>query len=90
MTERMRLVGESSIALDNLPRTYATRWGALRKAQVVHAVEIGRLRLEEALTRYRLSLEEFRGWQTALHFGGIPGLRAGGPIAPRRPELRLV
>ena len=98
MPNRLRLVSDPSLGLEPLPAGYATRWGALRKAQVVHAVEIGRLRLDEALERYRLSLEEFRGWQKALHVRGIRGLRAtvggfgrkGEPSPPRRPALRLV
>ena len=104
MPNRLRLVSDSSLGLEPLPIDHATRWGALRKAQVVHAVEIGRLRLEEALDRYRLSLEEFRGWQKALHARDLRGLRVGQsgsrplfgrkgerePFEPRRPELRLV
>jgi hypothetical protein len=104
MPHRLRLVSDSSVGLEPLPADYATRWGALRKAQVVHAVEIGRLRLDEALDRYRLSLEEFRGWQKALHARGLRGLRVGQSgtrplfgrkgerqaFAPRRPALRLV
>jgi hypothetical protein len=93
MPNRLHLVGDSTLGLEPLPTDYATRWGALRKAQVVHAVEIGRLRLEEALVRYRLSLEEFRGWQKALHVRGIRGLRAtvggfgrkGAPSPARKP-----
>ena len=94
MPNRLRLVSDASLGLEPLPANHATRWGALRKAQVVHAVEIGRLRLEEALERYRLSLEEFRGWQKALHATGLRGLRADpgrrAPFVPRRPRLRLV
>jgi hypothetical protein len=100
MPNRLRLVSDSSLGLEPLPHDHATRWGALRKAQVVHAVEIGRLRLDDALRRYRLSLEEFRGWQKALHQRGVRGLRAGhaglrgfgrkGEALRAAPRLRLV
>ena len=100
MPNRLRLVSDLTLGLEPLPHDHTTRWGALRKAQVVHAVEIGRLRLDDALRRYRLSVEEFRGWQKALHMRGVSGLRAGrsqirdfgrkGHALPNRPALRLV
>lgn len=61
---------------ESLPHDYATRWGAVRKAQVVQAVNSGLLRLDDALARYRLSIEEFQNWQRALALKGIDGLRA--------------
>jgi hypothetical protein len=45
---------------------------ARHKATVVAAVRAGRITMEEALHRYRLSEEEFRSWQRALESHGLP------------------
>ncbi|MDT9597444.1 CtrA inhibitor SciP [Sphingosinicella rhizophila] len=63
------------ITLANLPPPDTTRWVARRKAQVVAAVQAGLLTIEEALIRYRLSLEEFNSWQKALYRHGVRGLQ---------------
>jgi Protein of unknown function (DUF1153) len=42
---------------------------------VVAAVEGGLMTIDEVMTRYNLSPEEFYGWQRALHTAGVPGLR---------------
>ena len=62
-------------ALSTLPPADTERWVARRKAEVVAAVQSGRLTLDEALNRYRLSLEEFTGWQRALYRHGLRGLQ---------------
>ena len=49
-----------------LPKTYAVHWTPTTKALVVEAVEGGWLMLDEALARYRMSLEEYRGWKEAF------------------------
>ncbi|HUQ13139.1 MAG TPA: DUF1153 domain-containing protein [Novosphingobium sp.] len=69
------LANDNVARLNALPAGYSTRWVAARKLQVVEAVESGLLRLDEALQRYRLSLEEFEGWQKARRLAGASGLR---------------
>lgn len=59
----------------NLPPRDTTRWVASRKAQVVAAVASGQITIEEAMARYRLSLEEFAAWERALTRGGVKALR---------------
>jgi hypothetical protein len=46
-----------------------------RKAEVVAAVRGGLLSFEEACERYRLTTEEFGGWQKAIDAHGLAGLR---------------
>jgi hypothetical protein len=65
------------VMLNELPPAHATRWDARRKAQVVAAVQAGILTIDEACTRYWLSLEEFASWQRALSAEGVEGLKAG-------------
>ncbi|HEX6376838.1 MAG TPA: DUF1153 domain-containing protein [Allosphingosinicella sp.] len=60
-----------------LPPAGTRRWVARRKAQVVEAVLSGILRLDEALRRYDLSIEEFSSWKRRFHRSGIDGLRMG-------------
>jgi hypothetical protein len=61
---------------DALPPADTSRWVARRKAQVVEAIQSGRLSLDEALRRYKLSVEEFGAWKRALYRFGVQGLRA--------------
>jgi len=63
------------LTLGALPPARTTRWVARRKAEVVAAVDGGLLTLDEALTRYELSIEEFVSWRRAMDREGIPGLR---------------
>jgi hypothetical protein len=65
--------GEARAAL---PPANTSRWVARRKAQVVEAIQSGRLSLDEARRRYRLSVEEFGAWKHALYRFGVQGLRA--------------
>jgi len=58
------------------PLSGSVRWVVRRKAQVVFAVRSGDMTLEEACTRYSLTAEEFRSWQTFFDSHGIDGLRA--------------
>lgn len=67
-------LGEA-LTLDSLPPVETDRWVARRKAEVVAAVNGGLLTVDEACARYRLSLEEFVGWQRAIDRSGLPGLR---------------
>ncbi len=64
------------LTLSDLPPANTKRWVIRRKAEVVAAVRGGLLTLEEACSRYTLTLEEFLGWQRAIDQYGMPGLRA--------------
>lgn len=59
----------------DLPPPDTQRWVIRRKAAVVAAVQGGMLTLEEACTRYRLTIEEYAGWQHAIDAFGMAGLR---------------
>lgn len=59
------------------PPAGTRRWVARRKAQVVEAVQNGKLRLDEALRRYELSIEEFSLWKRRFYRSGVEGLRMG-------------
>ena len=73
-----------------LPPAGTTRWVAARKAQVVEAIQSGRLSLDEAWRRYRQSVEEFGAWKRALYRFGVQGLRVArtraGKAQRRRPR----
>lgn len=55
----------SLLTLADLPAPGTKRWVMRRKAEAVTAVLGGLLSLEEACRRYRLTNEEFLGWQYA-------------------------
>lgn len=59
---------------EELPKP-GVRWVISRKAQVVAAVEAGRITLEEVCGRYSISEEEFKAWQVSLSRHGVYGLR---------------
>ena len=63
------------LTLADLPPPNTDRWVIRRKAEVVAAVRGGLLELDEALTRYRLTAEEFVAWQAAIDKWGMQGLR---------------
>jgi hypothetical protein len=65
----------SPLTLSDLPKPETQRWVIRRKAEVVAAVRGGLLSLEEACTRYALTVEEFLGWQRAIDKHGLAGLR---------------
>ncbi len=46
-----------------------------RKAEVVAAVRGGLLSLEEACSRYTLTVDEFLSWQFSIDQHGLAGLR---------------
>jgi hypothetical protein len=52
------------------------RWVIGRKAQVVAAVRGGLLPLDEACSRYMLTVDEFLSWQDAVDRYGLAGLRS--------------
>lgn len=64
------------LTLADLPSENTQRWVIRRKAEVVAAVQGGLLSLEEACSRYSLSVEEFLSWQQAINKKGLAGLRA--------------
>ncbi|HEX8572654.1 MAG TPA: DUF1153 domain-containing protein [Allosphingosinicella sp.] len=66
-----------TVPLSTLPPAGTRRWVARRKAQVVEAVTNGILRLDEALKRYELSIEEFSLWKRRFYRSGVEGLRMG-------------
>ena len=66
----------SPLTLADLPRPDTKRWVIRRKAEVVAAVRGGLLSLEDACDRYKLTVEEFLGWQHAIDRHGLAGLRA--------------
>ena len=68
---------ERSVTLPTLPPAGTRRWVARRKAQVVEAVMSGMLKLDEALRRYELSIEEFSVWKRRFYRSGVDGLRMG-------------
>ncbi len=71
--------------LDDLPPPNLKRWIARRKAGVVGAVRAGMIGLDEACTRYGITIEEFLSWQRLLDQHGLHGLRATRLQDYRRP-----
>ena len=63
------------LTVDDLPPPNTERWVIRRKAEVVAAVRAGLISLEEACERYRLSVDEFLGWQRLIDKHGLRGLR---------------
>ena len=63
------------LPLSDLPPRETERWVIRRKAEVVAAVRGGLLTLDEACERYRLTNEEFLGWQKSIDQHGLAGLR---------------
>src|SRR5579862_8888668 len=58
-----------------LPPANTKRWVIRRKAEVVAAVRSGTISLEDACSRYKLSIEEFLTWQRLIDSHGLAGLR---------------
>jgi len=66
----------SPLTLSDLPNPDTKRWVIRRKAEVVAAVRGGLLSLDDACNRYKLTVEEFIGWQRSIDRHGLAGLRA--------------
>jgi Protein of unknown function (DUF1153) len=64
------------LALADLPASASTRWVIRRKAELVAAVRRGLLSLEDACSRYNLTVDEFLAWQHLIDRHGFAGLRA--------------
>lgn len=84
MNEGMRMKGAVTggrsglavpVTLDDLPPPDTKRWVVRRKAAVVAAVRSGLISLEDACSRYTLSVEEFLSWERAIEKHGLRGLR---------------
>ena len=65
----------SPLTLSDWPAADTPRRSPRRKAEVVAAVKGGLLTLDEARSRYTLTLEEFVRWQKSIDEHGLPGLR---------------
>jgi hypothetical protein len=65
----------SPLTMADLPALSTKRWVIRRKAQVVAAVRGGLLSLEEACSRYMLTVDEFLSWQSSIDQHGLAGLR---------------
>jgi hypothetical protein len=65
----------SPLTIADLPPPGTKRWVIRRKAEVVAAVGGGLLSLEEACSRYTLSVDEFLVWQRSIDRHGFAGLR---------------
>jgi hypothetical protein len=65
----------SPLTIADLPAPGTTRWVIRRKAEVVAAVRGGLLSLEDACSRYTLTVEEFLSWQHSIEQHGLAGLR---------------
>lgn len=65
----------ASAADDGLPPDDTVRWVPSRKAAVLRAIREGRISLEQACRRWRLSVEEIRLWERAVDRVGPHALR---------------
>jgi len=65
----------TEITIADLPARDTKRWVSSRKALVVIAVQGGLISLDDACTRYNLSIEEFISWERLVDRHGVPGLR---------------
>lgn len=87
LSPKVRPGGPGSLRVD-LPSAAASHWTAQMKADVVMALQQGKITVSEACERYRLSSEELIGWQQALNDQGLAGLSAR-MVADRRRAARL-
>ena len=65
----------SPLTITDLPAPGTTRWVIRRKAEVIAAVRGGLLSIEEACSRYMLTVDELLSWQSSLDQHGVAGLR---------------
>jgi hypothetical protein len=66
----------SPLTMADLPAPNTKRWVIRRKAEVIAAVRGGLLSLEEACSRYMLTVDEFLSWQSSIDHHGLAGLRS--------------
>jgi transposase len=74
------------LTVADLPSSNEQRWLPIRKARVVAAVRGGLITVDEVRKRYRLTLEEFEGWQAEFDSKGISGLRVTGTKRRKSPD----
>ena len=65
----------SPLTITDLPAPGTKRWVIRRKAEVIAAVRGGLLSIEEACSRYMLTVDELLSWQSSLDKHGLAGLR---------------
>jgi hypothetical protein len=65
----------SPLTIADLPAPGTNRWVIRRKARVIAAVRGGLLSLDEACSRYMLTVDEFLSWQHSVEQHGLTGLR---------------
>jgi hypothetical protein len=63
------------LTIADLPEPGTKRWVIRRKAEVIAAVRGGLLSLDEACSRYMLTVDEFLSWQHSVDRHGLAGLR---------------
>lgn len=73
--KRITTVGATPLADADLPPVNTRRWVIRRKAQVLRAIEDGRITRAEACAMYNISEAELRLWERAIACAGVPGLR---------------
>jgi hypothetical protein len=77
MMPRKHVIGPYGrrLTVADLPSPDTKRWVIRRKAEVVAAVRVGLLSLEQACSRYALNIEEFQAWEHCIDRFGVKGLR---------------
>ena len=63
------------VKMAEIPPVNIKRWVPRRKAEVVAAVRNGLITLDDACSRYALSVEEFLSWEETIHQYGPEGLQ---------------
>jgi len=64
------------LTIADLPTPGTKRWVIRRKAEVVAAVHGGLHSMEEACSRYTLTVDEFLSWRYLIDQYGLTGLRS--------------
>ena len=77
----------SPLTIADLPAPGTKRWVIRRKAEVVAAVSGGLLSLDEACSRYTLTVDELVAWQRSIERHGLAGLRTTRIQQYRRRDL---
>ncbi len=78
------------LTIADLPTPGTTRWVIRRKAEVVAAVRGGLVSLEEACSRYALTVDEFLSWQYSIDQHGLAGLRSTRTQQYRKRKFRQI
>jgi hypothetical protein len=67
--------GGGPLTITDLPAPGTKRWVIRRKAEVIAAMRGGLLSIEEACSRYMLTVDELLYWQSSLDQHDLAGLR---------------